>query len=38
LVAEGGFDMSSYPRLGAWLQRVRARPGWRKAEELVFGG
>ena len=38
LVAEGGFDMSSYPRLGAWLQRVCARPGWKKAEELIFGG
>jgi glutathione S-transferase len=38
LVGEGGFDFSAYPRLAAWLRRVRARPGWRKAEELIFGG
>lgn len=37
LVAEGGFDFTPYSRLAAWLRRVRARPGWRKAEELVFG-
>src|SRR4051794_746948 len=24
---EGGFDMSRYPAIGAWLQRVAAQPG-----------
>jgi len=37
LVADGGFDFNAYPRLAAWLRRVRARPAWRKAEELIFG-
>ena len=26
--ADGGFDLGAYPRLGAWLARVRARPGF----------
>ena len=38
LVAEGGFDFSPYPRLRAWLDRLVARPAWRKAHALVFGG
>ncbi len=25
---DGGFDMSAYPRIGAWLERVRATPGF----------
>jgi glutathione S-transferase len=25
---EGGFDLSRYPAVGAWLQRAGARPGW----------
>ena len=37
LVAEGGFDLSPYPRLRAWLDRLLARPAWRKAAEMVFG-
>jgi glutathione S-transferase len=37
LLADGGYDFSPYPRLAAWLQRVRSRPGWKKAEQLVFG-
>jgi glutathione S-transferase len=24
---EGGFEMSRYPAIGAWLQRVAAQPG-----------
>lgn len=26
--ADGGFDLSRWPRVGAWLERVRARPGF----------
>jgi glutathione S-transferase len=26
--ADGGFDMSRWPRIGAWLDRVRAMPGF----------
>ena len=37
LVAEGGFDYSPYPRVRAWLDRLLARPAWRKAAELVLG-
>ena len=36
LVADGGYDFSPYPRLAAWLERVRNRAAWRKAEQLVF--
>lgn len=37
LLADGGYDFSPYPRLAAWLDRVRKRAAWRKAEQLVFG-
>ena len=37
MLAAGGFDFSPYPRLAAWLERVQARPGWRKASELIYG-
>jgi glutathione S-transferase len=37
LLDDGGYDFSPYPRLAAWLQRVRNRPAWKKAEQLVFG-
>ena len=36
LVAEGGFDFSPFPCVRAWLDRLLARPGWRKTAELVF--
>jgi glutathione S-transferase len=36
LLEDGGYDFSPYPRLATWLERVRKRPGWRKAEQLVF--
>lgn len=25
---EGGYEMSRFPGIGAWLKRVEARPGW----------
>jgi glutathione S-transferase len=27
VAAEGGFDLSRYPRVNAWLERVAAQPG-----------
>ena len=38
LVAEGGFDFSPYPRLRAWQDRLEKRPGWKKAQEMIFAG
>jgi glutathione S-transferase len=38
LLADGGYDFSPLPRLGAWLERVRNRPAWKKAEQLIFSG
>ncbi|HEY7726216.1 MAG TPA: glutathione S-transferase family protein [Anaeromyxobacteraceae bacterium] len=37
MIVEGGFDLAPYPGVRAWLERVLARPAWRKAAELVFG-
>jgi glutathione S-transferase len=36
LVGESGFDFSATPRVRAWLDRLLARPAWKKAAELVF--
>ena len=36
LLAESGFDFSPYPRLRAWQDRLEKRPGWKKAEEMIF--
>lgn len=36
-LAEGGFAFTPYPRLAAWLERLAARPAWRRTRELVFG-
>jgi glutathione S-transferase len=36
LVAEGGFDFSPYPRVRAWLDRLKTRPAWMKAAEMIF--
>jgi glutathione S-transferase len=32
--ADGGFDMSAYPRIDAWLARVRATPGFVAMADL----
>ncbi len=37
LVVEGGFDLGPYPAVRAWLDRLLARPSWKKAAETVFG-
>ena len=36
LVVEGGFDLSPWPRLRGWLERMLARPAWRKTAETVL--
>lgn len=33
-----GFDFPGTPRVRAWLERIRARPAWQKAQALVFDG
>ena len=33
-----GFDFPGTPRVRAWLERIRARPAWRKAHALIFDG
>ena len=33
-----GFDFPGTPRVRAWLERIRARPAWQKAEALIFDG
>lgn len=35
-VAEGGFEFAPYPRVQAWLERLAARPAWRRTRELVL--
>lgn len=37
LVVEGGYDLAPYPAVRAWLDRLLARPAWRRTAELVFG-
>jgi glutathione S-transferase len=37
MIVEGGFDLAPYPVVRAWLERLLARPAWRRAAELVFG-
>jgi glutathione S-transferase len=33
-----GFDFPGTPRVRAWLERIRARPAWQKAQALIFDG
>jgi GST-like protein len=37
LVVEGGFDLAHLTGVRGWLERLLARPAWRKAADLVFG-
>jgi glutathione S-transferase len=36
MLLEGGYDVSPHPAVRAWLERLLARPAWRKTTELVF--
>ena len=36
LAAESGFDLAPYPHLAGWLGRIRSRPSWQIAEQLIF--
>jgi glutathione S-transferase len=38
LCAEGGFDFASSPNVHAWLERLWARPGWKRAAEMSLSG
>ena len=33
-----GFDFSATPNVRTWLERMWARPAWKKATEMAFGG
>jgi glutathione S-transferase len=35
-VVETGFSLAPYPRIEAWLERLLARPAWKKTVEAVF--
>jgi len=37
LIADVGFDLSPYPAVRSWLERLLARPAWKKTAERVFG-
>jgi glutathione S-transferase len=37
-LVQHGFDFPGTPRVRAWLERIRARPAWQKAEALIFDG
>jgi glutathione S-transferase len=37
MIREGGYSFSRHPVLAAWLERLLARPAWKKTEQLVFG-
>jgi|SRR6185437_3328345 len=32
---EAGFDLASYPNIGAWMSRMRSLPGFRSADALL---
>ncbi len=36
VLAEAGFDFSAYPRERAWLDRMLARPAWKKTAAMIF--
>jgi glutathione S-transferase len=36
LVVEGGFELAPYPAVRGWLERMLARPAWRRTAALVF--
>jgi glutathione S-transferase len=38
LVVEAGLSLEPYPGVRAWLDRLLARPAWRKTAEIVFSG
>jgi glutathione S-transferase len=35
MAAQGGYDMTRFPSINAWLQRVKAQPGWVPLVEEV---
>lgn len=35
LLDDGAYDLAAWPAIRAWLQRLRALPGWRSPAELM---
>jgi glutathione S-transferase len=35
MASQGGYDMTRFPSVGAWLARVKAQPGWVPLVEEV---
>ena len=38
LSSGGGLDLSPWPRLRGWLDRMLARPAWVATEKMIFSG
>jgi GST-like protein len=38
LATEGGLDLSATPAVAGWLERMLARPAWKKTMALIFEG
>ena len=38
LLRDGGFDLGRWPAVRAWLDRMYARPAWRRTADAVFAG
>ncbi len=36
MIVEGGYDLAPHPNVRAWLERLLARPAWRRTADLVF--
>jgi glutathione S-transferase len=36
LIADGGYDFAATPAVRAWLDRLVARPAWRKTAAMIF--
>lgn len=34
VAAEGGFDLSAYPNVSAWIERVKAQTGWKPMDKI----
>jgi glutathione S-transferase len=35
MASQGGFDLSLHPAVGAWIERVKATPGYASVDELL---
>jgi glutathione S-transferase len=37
LLLETSFDLSAFPRVRAWMDRLLARPAWQRTKSLIYG-